>query len=1253
MPPRIRRNATNNAESGRIRLPDLLSRDVLFDERITAAQLEAVEERLSSMARSSRVAGRLLLVDLDKEIVLRILKLFGLALRRSTNALSPGIDDAVRSGYRKLRAFIVNQLSETILAEDYAVTSLRQMQIVTIILRTDVLDCYATHLLQLATALQERPTRRNADAARDLMLETLTLLEALSDADDVWKWARSKSPMGTTANSFARLAYKDMFLHALATSHVLEAWAACLLRLASREEFDIHASKLLRSFTTIVHRRLDLVFDEHELVALLRASPQLNYMLMVHVVRVIALLDGGDMFGLPESAPEVPVLSPSGAIVRRSGSGAVDSRLLGWTLGIWPTFLTSLISPVLPTLERSAESMLEAASRLAANRTADDGAVSDAVQASKQKSSDMMAQVTSAHDENPAPPYNTCAVFSIAIRLARAAIDAYLAPPPPSSSSSRSAAPAVAPLDWRLCGTLATTGLIAACRALSILAVLAARSAAVSWTRGDARRLHLLCRTFVDSVEAALGPRLGVQEAAAAAAPGRQADRQHTRDRPGVQKIWPGLENVKFSLFRRIFSAPVHDFSRPPSPVTTALLDAGILPCLERCIRTTGSLSDLSAAHPYWPEVLPYGQLHAVASYIMTGTKVVRQAAMGVQTVPAPGSGASDVGRGFEPSGTRRSSGQAMEGARIRKGGPGSLNAAEGQKLAAAHHAMVWILEVFDMDEFCLAVGVVVEEEEEEVEGTGGSEVGGGSSTQGGDDGVGSEDGERLSGAGSSGESNRGSADGGDGSSGNCSSGEGSSRDGSSGGNSRNSADTASAAHDVTLPLVLYPVRPAFEQALLLWSFASLHLLPAAALLLQSVVALTPYLSKVPPVVLYGPKAPTGEKAPNACLFACQLLRWCRLLLVASMGVHCVHEPSSGASAGVDEGVVRQQPSSTDAADVAEAEGAASAAAVAAAASMSASSPAAAPTSPSPLPETAAELRTLLLRDVDLVGVLGAAARLLAGERVSGSGGPSRRSGAGGEGYSSCQLKHLSCLLGWMLRALAATPGYAGDLWKALRTGGGGQARSQEGSRPPEVQQAPSGGCSGPGGSAGGAMAGVLDALGAVHRTALRYDDLLEVFGPGGHFPDANVMAEVERVAGVSPAGSAVAPPPPVSSSSSLAADGVLMELLASMCPDATVALRMMPPSEVRKRLPLPGPCANPACVNLAGDSEQELSLPHRCMICNKSGGTGSGGSSSGGAGGSSGDTSSIKEVCVCSQECKDKHSRFEHGSWGFWRRRS
>ena len=364
MPPR--QNAAAASRSALLPFASLLASQSNGPE-LTCSQLEDTLAKLTQHDNAATWKEDQLFVDL--------VALFGLALRRSAPAPGPParsgpgpstssapqvpyVTDEARQLYRRIRIRLSKLLLQDILGSRWYENRLRTL-LLDLLLRTHVLRCYSSLLGSYAQLLRARPSRRNQEGAHEVVQEVQHLLQATMNAELSWSptppvtdGQRRSGALedGPHPNIPYRLkcGYNHHLNKELAESQLPEAWAVCFLQLAACQTISQVDELTPRVLALLGVRRRDGLSTDT-----LGATPALQALLSLVVVRGLAAADGGSSYGQAAAAaaagsedgdcgPPWTLVRPSAgqivdvsAVLRNGGELALSvwERMLGLRLG--------------------------------------------------------------------------------------------------------------------------------------------------------------------------------------------------------------------------------------------------------------------------------------------------------------------------------------------------------------------------------------------------------------------------------------------------------------------------------------------------------------------------------------------------------------------------------------------------------------------------------------------------------------------------------------------------------------------------------------------------------------------------------------------------------------------------------------------------------------------------------------------------------------------------------------------------------
>ncbi|GLC72136.1 hypothetical protein PLESTF_001211000 [Pleodorina starrii] len=336
-----RRNADDdlNIDCGISALDGFARRAALGDTSIT-------EMKLVSLAKAFTHPLPAIFVDMSAPMAADLFAMLAVSLRRSSPA-AQDVDEAARGLYRTLRRGLSHFISDAMNVHARDV----QMLLASLLLRTEVLRCYAMLLRDAGRQLQQHSiSSSNVATTEALLSEVNVLLQALDSAASTVAWVKGDGPSADPRIHGPGAMTAEQFLRTLSAelraSSLLDAWATCFLRLRGSASSDIkQAAQLLCAFTAAV-RRYHRRFGDRGLAFCADAATDtgLHYLLAAHVVGLAEALDGGTRYGLPEDAPWLPLAQAPGEDDSASSASAssgdifLDTSLLTVALQWWPYF---------------------------------------------------------------------------------------------------------------------------------------------------------------------------------------------------------------------------------------------------------------------------------------------------------------------------------------------------------------------------------------------------------------------------------------------------------------------------------------------------------------------------------------------------------------------------------------------------------------------------------------------------------------------------------------------------------------------------------------------------------------------------------------------------------------------------------------------------------------------------------------------------------------------------------------------------
>ncbi|GLC47517.1 hypothetical protein PLESTB_001763600 [Pleodorina starrii] len=566
-----RRNADNDIDlnCGMFALDGFARRAALGDTSITAM-------KIVSLAKAFTLPLPANIAELSASMAADLFAMFAVALRRSSPA-AQDVDEAARELYRTLRRGLSHFISDAMNLQATKV----QMLLASLLLRTEVLRCYAMLLRDAGRQLQQHSTSSSIVATTEALLSEVSgLLQALDSAASKVAWVEGDGPSADPRIHGLGAMTADQFLRTLSAelraSSLLDAWATCFLRLRGSASSDIEqAAPILCAFTTAV-RRYSTWFGDRDLAFCAGAATDtgLHYLLAAHVVGLADAIDGGMRYGVHEDAPLLPLAQAPGdddeAQSRASASSAssgdvfLDTSLLTVALEWWLDF--------------------------------GDGAAAATAAAAF-------------------PPWNNVATFDICIRLVHAAAVAAVRPRDRVRDVGRSREPGAVRLPRSASGGVATLAL--KCATLALRGIISRRSLRPRGGGGgsvlrpeDLERLRALWAAYIRAVDAS------VEWVQAGLADGS--------DDLDVGDDWASL-----TLFPIPDLMPAGDSTAGP-PLPSALgveaevaLSAGVLARMEHLMRLPVRCTPPLCGLESWIQILMFGPVSELAAMIATAAKDV------------------------------------------------------------------------------------------------------------------------------------------------------------------------------------------------------------------------------------------------------------------------------------------------------------------------------------------------------------------------------------------------------------------------------------------------------------------------------------------------------------------------------------------------------------------------------------------------------------------------------------------------------
>ncbi|GLC46164.1 hypothetical protein PLESTB_001196600 [Pleodorina starrii] len=562
MPPRSRPQRRKDADV----MDERMNRIHGLTARIARGGAGVTADELAVFVKEFYNVGiPLFMANLDDATAIDFFTLFSLALRQS-NAESRE-KGSVQLCYRKLRKGISSYLSELFAA---ALTDdddmVRKALLVRLVLRTQAFSCYSILLRDTGRQLQQRPSHSTAEAAAELLSEVMELVGTLEHAS-MRTYMPGEDTDTNCVQKFAPLATE------LRSSALLDAWASCFLQLvASGACGSSEEAAVLLKLTQALQKLL--MWSDFGVTSLCAPGPGIMYLLSAHVVRAVAMLDGGTTYGVAADAPQVPVWNSDRGVVRSGNGGVLDARLLVLALKFWGHMLSTYTDAPAP-----------AAAAL--------------------------------------PPYHRPATFDLCIRLLGAAVAAVTAPVAAAQQQQqqqqRRRLNRVL-LQRESCGEVARLALARAEEALREL--VGRRPTAVR--PEDAERLRTFWTAHMRVLDAAMES-LADEEAKPAAGGSAASASAAVLARPELGTsfcgAWKGMWVWAITGMTPVAAGPPTLLGAEAA----AILSAGVVARNERLMRLRYSSAKLLCGVEVWAEVLMFGPAAEVAALIATAGKYIRE----------------------------------------------------------------------------------------------------------------------------------------------------------------------------------------------------------------------------------------------------------------------------------------------------------------------------------------------------------------------------------------------------------------------------------------------------------------------------------------------------------------------------------------------------------------------------------------------------------------------------------------------------
>ncbi|GLC38433.1 hypothetical protein PLESTB_001578400 [Pleodorina starrii] len=565
-----RRNANNDLDTGcgLSALDGFARRAALGDTSVTAM-------KLVSLAKAFTYPLPAIIVDMSASMAADLFAMLAVALRRSSPA-AQDVDEAARGLYRTLRRGLSHFISDAMNVQAREV----QMLLASLLLRTDVLRCYAMLLRDAGRQLQQHSTSSSSNVATTeaLLSEVSGLLRTLDSAASKVAWVKGDGPSADPRIHGPGAMTAEQFLRTLSAelraSSLLDAWVTFFLQLRGCASSDMEqAAPLLCAFTDAV-RRYSTWFGDRGLAFCAGATTDtgLHYLLAAHVVGLVDAIDGGMQYGVHDDAPLLPLAQAPGeddkaqsrASASSASSGAIflDTSLLKVALQWWSYFR--------------------------------DGAATAAAAAF--------------------PPWNNAATFDICIRLVHAAVAAAARPRDRVRDVGRSREPGAVRLAPSACGQV--TMLALQCAESALRGIISRRSLRPRGGGGggvpgrrpeDVERLRALWAAYMAAVDAS------VEWVLAGGGDSDDSDGDYWGD---------------FNVFiiNDLMPNTGHSTAGPPLPSALGVeaevvLSAGVVARMERLIRVAVFYAPPLCGVESWNQILMFGPVSELAAMIATAAK--------------------------------------------------------------------------------------------------------------------------------------------------------------------------------------------------------------------------------------------------------------------------------------------------------------------------------------------------------------------------------------------------------------------------------------------------------------------------------------------------------------------------------------------------------------------------------------------------------------------------------------------------------
>ncbi|GIL91007.1 hypothetical protein Vretimale_17022 [Volvox reticuliferus] len=578
-----------------------LQRIVSGNHSFTPAEIQDTVNTVSRLAASA--SGGTFLYSANTQTVAGVVALWGLAVRNSGPA-AQGVGEEARSCYRKLRrALLANVWAFFKMPAGAPGTSMQHL-LMDLILRTHVVRGYAILLSELTEALRDRLNRRTVQAALEAMNEAVSLIYSLHTYVCSKHTCVTSQPRGP-AGLFTLL-HKELHV-----SKLFDTWSLCYLHCSKCEDVADQAARTLYRFTAILW---DDSYPD-ALAELYMASPQLQYLTTLHCVHILNTLDGTGMYGLPDGANSLPLMTSDGRLFCANDPRTLSLALLAITLDCWCAIVDSGLNILMHA--DVADNMLAGLRFVLGQKVPQGLTASDLKQWA-------LSQVRLAARADGISPLKARCVFEVCIRTICAV----------AHNIVRFGARME--LQPSLITSAIRSSLICACLCLNFLACLDLRFDDMSMRRSDLQRPMKLWNMYLFAVETALElqqPSLRPDQLWRQRLPEQQQPlqphsgscRDQNGPKPHVNPMWYDIL-IKCPVFM------VPEVKNPatertwPSPDLMAMtaVDAGLIGLLERLMREKGCFDPVPGS-VQWNKVMICGPPDHLTALLATAAKAMRR----------------------------------------------------------------------------------------------------------------------------------------------------------------------------------------------------------------------------------------------------------------------------------------------------------------------------------------------------------------------------------------------------------------------------------------------------------------------------------------------------------------------------------------------------------------------------------------------------------------------------------------------------